>query len=215
MRIAEISPENRPRERLKREGIDVLSDAEILAVILQKGSREENVIDMSNRLISTYGMNKLSSCSLTELQQIKGIGEAKAMQILAAFELEKRVLKNLKIYMNNPEDVFSRLKWLQKEKQEKFIVIALDSQNKIIDQKEIFAGTLDNTTIHPREIFKFVVKNSAHSFIIVHNHPSGSAEPSMEDIKITEQIDKLSKTMDIRLKDHIIIGEDYWSWKLS
>jgi len=212
MKIAEISPENRPRERLKREGIQVLSDAEILAVILQKGTREENVIDMSNRLISTYGIDKLSSCSLQELQQIKGVGEAKAMQILAAFELQKRTRNNkTNKIIKCAKDVFEyckpKLSHLQKEH---FMILHLDTRNKIIKDETVSIGTLNSSLIHPREVFKSAIKESANSIILVHNHPSGDPEPSPEDKEVTEIISKAGELLNIKFLDHVIIGKDKW-----
>lgn len=211
MKIKEISPENRPRERLKREGIEVLSDAEILAIILQKGSREENVIDMSNRLISMYGLGKLSGCSLQELQQIKGIGEAKAMQILAAFELQKRT-KNIFLFkkkIRTSQDVIEQYAHKIKEKKkENCIVVFLDIHRNIIGDELVSIGTLDSSVIHPREVFKGAIKSSAHSIIFLHNHPSGDPTPSPEDMMIKNLIEKAGLTIGIELLDFIIIGSN-------
>ncbi len=212
MKIAEISPENRPRERLKREGIETLSDAELLAIILQKGNREENVIDMSNRLITTYSINKLSECSLQELQEIKGIGEAKAMQIQAIFELQKRTQTDrTKTKIKSAKDVYEYCKPKIGDKlKEYFIILLLDTKNKIIKDETISIGTLNSSIIHPREVFKSAIKESANSIIIVHNHPSGDPEPSQEDIKITNILFKAGELLSIKVLDHVIIGKNEW-----
>lgn len=213
MLIRDIPLSQRPRERLKELGIKTLSQAELLAIVLQKGTHKKNVIDMSNELLNKYSLNELNSLTLKELTSVKGIGEAKAMQIQACFELSKRINTNEKKYLNNPSDVYTRMRWMNSLKQEHFVVILLDTKNNVIKEETLFIGTLDSSVIHPREIFKLAVKWSAHSFIIVHNHPSGSIEPSSEDLQVTELIDKLSKQIGIPMKDHLIIGDGYWSWK--
>jgi DNA repair protein RadC len=214
MRIKDIPNQNRPRYRLIKYGIKALSDAELLAIILQKGTKGENVIDMSNRLLAKYSINKLFDLSLKELQTINGIGPAKAMQIKALFEFSKRTkIKNI-LYVNSAEDVFNiYYAKLKNEKQEKFIVIMLDTKNKIICDKLISVGILDSAIIHPREVFKPAIKNSASKIVIIHNHPSGDPKPSKEDLVITTKIKKAGELLSIELLDHVIIGESYWSWR--
>jgi len=217
MRIMDISENNRPRERLKKEGVRVLSDAELFAIILQKGSREENVIDMSNRLISKYGLEKLSDCSLTELQEIKGIGPAKACQILAMFELNnrydsaKKKIKKITSAKDVYDYIYEKLKNLKKEH---FLVLCLDSKNNIIKDSRISIGTLNESIVHPREVFKEAIRESANSIILVHNHPSGSCEPSSHDKEITKSLIESGKILKISVLDHVIVGRnEYYSFK--
>jgi DNA repair protein RadC len=213
MRIKDIPENNRPRERFVSKGADALSDAELLAIILQKGNKEENVIDMSNRLLSKYGIDKLSDLSLTELQQIKGIGPAKAMQIKALFEFNKRY--NISKTNGKPitcaKDVFEyaspKLSGLDKEH---FMVILLDSKNKVIKDEVVSVGTLNSSIIHPREVFKTAIRESANAIILVHNHPSGDPTPSEEDEEITNLLVKAGKLLSISVLDHVIIGRDKW-----
>lgn len=210
MRIKDIPQENRPRERFFREGANFLSDAELLAIILQKGTKEENVVDVSNRLIAKYGVDKLSSLSLVELQSINGIGPAKAMQIKACFELNKRVkVKGTGFCIKSAKDVYDyaypKLSGLDKEH---FMVILLDTKNRVIKDEIVSVGTLNSSLTHPREIFKFAVKESANSVVLVHNHPSGDCTPSDEDKQITEILSKAGEIMNIKVLDHIIIGGD-------
>jgi len=211
MRIKDIPKENRPRERLKLNGADVLSNSELLAIILQKGTRKENVIDMSNRLLSKYSIDKLSECSLTELKDIPGIGEAKAMQIKAIFEINKRVNSGVicERVVNSSEDIakyyIERMKGL---KREHLIAVFLDSKNKIIGDKVISIGTLNSSLVHPREVFKEAIKNSANAIILVHNHPSGDCGPSSEDIEITNRVKEAGEMVGIKLLDHVIVGKD-------
>ena len=217
MRIKDISLENRPRERMEKQGVKVLSDSELLAVILQKGTKEENVIDMSNRLISKYGVSKLSSCSLKELQEIKGIGKAKASQIVALFEFNKRhsLSKQNGKPIKSAKNVFDYCSpKLNRADKEHFMILHLDSKNRIIKDEIISIGILNASIIHPREVFKSAIKESANSIILVHNHPSGDSEPSMEDKEITERLMEAGELLDIKVLDHVIIGKDnYHSFK--
>jgi DNA repair protein RadC len=208
MKIKEIPLENRPRERMMRDGVGVLSDAELIAVVLQKGTRKENVIDVSNRLIAKFGLDKLASLSLVELQTIDGIGPAKAIQIKAMFEINKRVKYVNRFQIKCSEDVFQYCsgKLADKDK-EFFMIIMLDSKNKIIKDEIVSIGTLNSSLVHPREIFKSAIKESANSVILVHNHPSGDPTPSTEDEEITQRLIEAGELLNIKVLDHIIIGK--------
>jgi len=215
MKIKEMLEDSRPRERLVKFGVENLSDSEVLALILEKGTKQENVIEMSDRLISKYGLDKLSQCSLKELQEIKGIGFAKACQILALFEFNKRhnsAKQEIK-HIKSAKDVFNLFhEKLKDENQENFFILMLNNKNYVIGQELITKGSLDNSIAHPREIFKPAIKNSASKIILIHNHPSGDVFPSSEDIKLTEKFKQAGEMLGISLIDHIIIGnEKGWS----
>lgn len=216
MRIKDISLENRPRERMQREGAFVLSTSELLAVILQKGTRKENVIDMSNRLISKFGIEKLSKCSLTELKSISGIGDAKASQIMALFEFNKRfnLSKNEGVSIRSAKHVYDySFPKLADEDKENFMILHLDSKNKVIKDEIVSIGTLNSSLIHPREIFKSAIKESANSVIVVHNHPSGDPEPSSEDKLVTKKLIDAGELLGIKVLDHVIVGKNgYYSF---
>jgi len=213
LRIKEIALEQRPRERLKTKGLDGLNDSELLAIILQNGTNGENVIDLSHRLIASFGLEKLNSLSLPELMKIKGIKLGKASKLIAAFELSKRVNsgKICEKVVKNPSDIakyyMERLKDLKKEH---FIAVFLDSKNKIIKDEVISIGTLNSSLVHPREVFKEAIKNSANSIILVHNHPSGSAEPSDEDYRINKVLIETGNLVGIKVLDHLVIGDEKW-----
>jgi len=210
MKLKEISIENRPRERLISSGVNVLSDSELLAVLFQSGYKGENVIDMSNRLISEYSLEKLNSLSLYELMKIKGIGKAKACKILSAFELSKRVRAGriCEKRITCSEDIAKYyMEKMRDYKREHLIAVFLDTKNKIIGEKVISIGTVDSSLVHPREVFKEAIKCSASAIILVHNHPSGDCEASEEDIKITKRVNDAGKIFGIELLDHIIIGK--------
>ncbi|MCK4429179.1 MAG: DNA repair protein RadC [Candidatus Aenigmarchaeota archaeon] len=219
MRIKDISKENRPRERFLKYGASALSDAELLAIILQSGSSGENVIDMSNRLISKYGIDKLSGLNLKEFQEIKGIGPAKATQIKALFEFNKRynLSKKNSQPIKSAKDVFeySSQRLLVTDK-EQFMILLLDSKNRIIKDETVSIGTLNASIIHPREVFKSAIKESANTIILIHNHPSGDPTPSIEDEKITKILFEAGELLDIKVLDHVIIGDGkYHSFKES
>jgi len=216
MKIKDMNENSRPRERFIEKGANSLSDAELFAILLRTGIKGENVIEMSNRLIAEYGLGKLFDCSLKELQEIKGIGPGKAMQILVMNEILKRIslVKNPVVKVNSAKDVFDLFhERLKDEKQENFYILMLNTQNNIIGEQLISKGILDASIVHPREVFKFAIKNSASKIILIHNHPSGNSEPSREDIEITKLVSEAGELLNISLRDHLIIGKDkYWSW---
>ena len=216
MKIKEMNKDGRPRERLVKNGVESLSDAELLAIILRTGIKGENVIEMSNRIINEFGLEKLSQYSLKELQQIKGIGLGKACQLIVINELNKRInqIKNPVTKINSAKNVFDYFHdRLKNEKQENFYVLLLNNKNIIIREELISKGVLDSSIIHPREIFKPAIKNSAKKLILIHNHPSGNPSPSPEDLEITKQIIDAGEQIGIKVLDHVIIGkEEWWSW---
>ena len=219
MKIKDIPKDGRPRERFLKHGPETLSDAELFAIILRTGTLGENVVDMSNRLINEYKLDKLFECSLKELQKIKGIGPSKARQILAMSELGKRY-NQLKQSNNKNQkritcakDVFDLFhERLKDEKQENFIVLLLNTKNHIIGEEWISKGTLDAAIVEPRDVFKSAIKNSASKIILVHNHPSGDPNPSEEDIQIVDRLKDAGESLGISVIDSIIIGnENYWN----
>jgi DNA repair protein RadC len=217
MKILDFPKDGRPRERFLKFGPESLSDAELFAILLRTGTRGENVVDMSNRLIKEYTLEKLFECSLKELETIKGIGPAKAMQILTIAEIQKRInqSKHPIKRITCAEDVFDHFHdRLKDEKQEHFYILMLDTKNNLIGEQLITKGILDASIIHPREVFKPAIKNSAAKIILVHNHPSGDPNPSQEDLKITEKLMNVGEEIGINVLDSIITGRDEWrSWK--
>ena len=200
-----------------KKGASALSEAELFAILLRTGSKDENVIDMSNRLIAEYGLDKLFECSLKELQKIKGIGPAKAMQILTMNEILKRMgqAQNPVNKITCAEDVFKycslKLKGVNKEH---FMILHLNSKNRILKDEIVSIGTLTSAITHPREIFKSAIKESAYAVILVHNHPSGDPTPSEEDRVLTERFFEAGELLGIKVLDHVIVGGDgWWRWK--
>lgn len=214
-----MSKDSKPRERLLKFGIGSLTDAELFAILLRTGTKGENVVDMSNRLINEYGLKNILDCSLNELQKIKGIGVSKAMQILVINEIVKRInlSKSSIRFLSSAEKIFEFMHdKLKDEKQENFVAILLNNRNYLIKEELLTKGILDASVIDPREIFKSAIKNSASRIVLVHNHPSGNSEPSKDDLEITKRLIEVGNLMGIKILDHIIVGRDnYWSWKRS
>lgn len=216
MKIKDLPEQNRPRERFLKQGPEALSDAELFAILLRTGTIQENVIDMSNRLIAEYGLDKLFECSLKELEKIKGIGPSKAMQILAMAELGKRYKqsKNIIKHIKSAEDVFNHFhERLKDKKEEHFYILMLGKKNHVIGEEFISKGILDASIIHQREIFKPAIRNSCSKIILVHNHPSGDPTPSEEDLELTGKLIEAGRLLGIYVADHVIIvNGKFWSW---
>lgn len=212
LKICDIPKDERPREKLINNGVGALTDAELLALLLRTGSREESALDLSKKLLSSVnGLEGIFNASMISLMNVKGIKEAKASQIIAACELYSRVrkaiLKDFKIKSARDvaklfEDSFFR------DSQECVRLISLNTKNSVISTKEIFKGGLNSSIVHPREIFKEAISLSAASIILCHNHPSGDPTPSIEDINITRRIKSCGDILGIELLDHVILGRN-------
>ncbi|MEH7886787.1 DNA repair protein RadC [Bacillus sp. JJ1609] len=207
-------PQNeRPRERFVQNGPQSLSNHELLALLLGTGSREESVLQLANRMLSQFeGLRLLKDATLEELTQIKGIGQAKAINVLAAVEIGRRIANHTldeRYVIRSPEDgakyLMNDMRFLT---QEHFVCLYLNTKNQVIHRQTIFIGSLNASIVHPREVFKEAVRRSAASVICVHNHPSGDPTPSREDIEVTKRLTESGKIVGIELLDHLIIGEN-------
>ncbi len=215
--IRDWREDDRPRERCIKHGASSLSDAELLAILISTGSKGFSALDASRLLLERYdSLSGLAACDISQFTQLKGLGPAKAVTLMAAFEIGKRIasgtLDELKA-IKGPESVakyyIPRLAGLKKEI---FRTLLLDSSNKIFRDVVISEGSLNASIVHPREVFKIAVTESAASIILLHNHPSGNPEPSREDIEVTKQLVKAGELMDIKVFDHIIIaGKEFTS----
>jgi DNA repair protein RadC len=209
--IHDMPEDERPRERLIKYGPDALSSAELLAIILRTGSRKENVVNMSSRILSEYNIKQLSQANVAKLTQIHGIGTAKASQIAAVFELARKLegfTDEPKRKIKSPADVYSLLyPKMREQKREKLVALLLDTKNQIIREETISIGSLNANIVHPREVFKAALMESSASVILSHNHPSGDPTPSREDIAVTEKLVEGGKMLGIEVLDHVIIGD--------
>ncbi len=210
--IRDYPEDQRPRERLIQDGPKSLSNHELLAIMLRTGSKEESVVQLANKLLTTFeGLRLLKDASVEEMTNIKGIGTAKAVQILAAVELGRRIHRlqyEDRYVIRSPEDaanyVMEDMRFLS---QEHFVCLYLNTKNQVLHQQTIFIGSLNASIVHPREVFKEAFRRSAASFICIHNHPSGDPSPSREDIEVTKRLNECGKLIGIELLDHLIIGD--------
>jgi len=218
--IKNMPVSERPREKMLTHGCQSLSNAELLAIILSTGTRERTAIDLARGILnmSSEGLRTLTDCTIEELMQIRGVGLAKASQVIAAVELGKRIalttnVDNYKI--QGPEDVgnllMEEMRYLNKEM---FNIILLNTKNNVISIENISVGSLNASIVHPREVFNIAIRRSSSAIILAHNHPSGDPKPSTEDINITKRLIEAGSIIGINVLDHIIIGDGvYFSMK--
>ena len=216
--VKDIPVLDRPRERLLKYGAINLSNEELLSIVLKNGTKNESVMSLSyNILKSINNISDLKDITINKLTKINGIGEVKAITLLASIELGRRVYKennSIKVLLNDSSLVYDYLKEdLINKKQEYFVALYLDNKKYLIEKKILFIGTINYSTVHPREIFKYAYLYSSSSIILVHNHPSGDTLPSKEDITLTNNLKEIGKLNGIPILDHIIIGNNnYYSF---
>jgi len=207
--LHDLPEEERPRERLVKFGEQALSAQELLQLILGRGIAGESVAVTAQKLLSEFGsLQRLAEASIEELSSIKGIGLAKAAQIKAACEIGRRITTQAPSYkskeLTDPEKVFKLMRSKIKDySKEHFYMIALNTRNWSVS--EVSIGTLDSSLVHPREVFSEAIKSKAASVIFVHNHPSGSTDPSQEDLELTKRLVEAGKLLGIEVIDHIIV----------
>lgn len=209
--IKDIPSYDRPRERLLKYGAEVLSNAELIAIIIRTGNKNESAIALSNKIMNIGDLNFLSECTVEELLKIKGIGSAKAAQIKAAVELSRR-LKSFRsgynISIRSPKDAADIvMEDMRHLKCEHLKVMFLNTKNVLMNIRDLSIGSLNSSIVHPREIYTEAIKKSSSSIIVLHNHPSGDPTPSDEDINITRRLFEVGKLVGIDMLDHIIIGD--------
>lgn len=219
VRIKDIQLSDRPRERLINQGANILSDEELLAIILKTGNKDNSAKELASILIKEVdGIKNLKTINYERLRKIKGIGPAKACDIIASIELGKRISKTIdylnNVKLNSTNIVYEYYKpLLCDKKQEHFYCIYLDNSKKIIKDKLLFIGTINYSVVHPREVFKEAYILSASSILCVHNHPTGNVIPSKQDIELTNNLIKVGNLLGIKVIDHVIIGKDnYYSF---
>jgi len=218
MMLKDVPIEDRPRERLIKYGVSSLSNKELLSIILKSGTKNKSVYDLSLEILTRLNsIDNLKEFELNSLLVIKGIGTAKACEVLASIELGKRIylLDNNKTSekITSSKSVYLSMKYyLKDKKQECFYCIYLNNKNQILERKLLFMGTVNKSVVHPREVFKYAYLSSASGIICVHNHPSNDVKPSLEDIELTKALIEIGKIQAIPIIDHVIVGNDcYYS----
>lgn len=223
LKIKDMPSSERPYEKLEQYGSEMLSNAELLAIIIKTGTRDETSVTLAQRLLSITdndnGIAVLHDLSLEELKATKGIGRVKALQIKAVIELSKRMssalIMNNRIAIKSPDEVsrlvMEEMRYLRKEV---FKIILLNTKNHIIKQVNVSVGSLNSSIVHPREVFSEAVKTGCSGLLLVHNHPSGDPEPSREDLETTQRLVNAGNILGIKVLDHVIIGDGrYMSFK--
>ena len=204
--------DDRPREKLILRGVHNLTDAELIAILLRTGTKGKSVLSVAQELINkNKNLAVLATLSFSNLLKTDGIGKDKAATLIAAFEINRRIESQSKWFsdkkITSPKDIADIfIPLLRDEVKEKFILVCLNSANKIIKHEVISVGNLNSSVVHPREIFKAAIENNSASVILIHNHPSGNPEPSNEDIAITKKIVEAGRILDIPVFDHLIIA---------
>lgn len=212
LKIMDLPKNERPRERMLRYGAEVLSNAELLAIILRTGSKKDNIVNLCNKIIKDCGgLNGLLSMNYEEFTALHGIGMAKAAQLMALSEISKRFKSyrdGTTYKITNPKDAADYvIEDMRNLKVEHLRVIMLNTKNVVISIQDISIGSLNASIVHPREVFCEAIKKRSASIIVCHNHPSGDPAPSTEDINITKRLKECGTIVGIELLDHIIIGD--------
>lgn len=210
--LRDIPHDERPRERMMHYGASALSHAELLAILLRTGTRQESAVHIAQRLLKEAGgIRQLVDLSIEELTQIKGIGTAKAAQLKAGIELGRRLAASRHVepvIIRNPHDaaelLSEQMRYLQKEH---FVCLFLNTKNHVIAQETLSMGSLNASIVHPREVFRAAIKCSSASLVCAHNHPSGDPTPSPEDISLTSRLVEAGQIVGIDVLDHLIIGD--------
>jgi DNA repair protein RadC len=201
----------RPRERLYWNGPEALADAELLAIQLGSGTRGKSAIEVAREVLAAYGsLAGLAALEAVELARHAGLGPAKAARLVATFELTRRLrarTPGARVVLSGPADVYAAFAPLMENlTREVFRIALLDAKNGLLRDRVISEGTLSASLVHPREVFKLAILESAASVVLIHNHPSGDPTPSREDIRLTRQLVECARLLDLRIHDHLVIG---------
>lgn len=211
-KIKDLSKSERPREKLQAKGAEAMSDVELLAILLGSGTRNHDVLTVAGRILKALdGQNE--KLRLEALQKIDGVGPAKATLIAAALEFSRRRIRPEGVRISFPPDVLPLIRHFADRKQEHFICVSLNGANEVITCRVVSVGLVNESQVHPREVFADPITDRASAIIVAHNHPSGSLEPSREDMEITRQLKTAGEILGIRLLDHIVFNKrGYYSF---
>lgn len=209
IRVKDMPEDMRPREKLVRYGPDVLSDSELLAVVLNTGVRGQGVLEMAGRILRDYGSRGIASeRDVQRLRELLGIPAVKACQIIACFELGRRFFNGSAAgeAIKGPADAYRYVSEMGRLKKEEFKALYLDVRHRVLHEEVVSVGSLTGSLVHPREVFRPAVHYGAAAVLVAHNHPSGDTAPSQEDIAITRQLSDAGRLLGVELLDHLIVG---------
>ena len=211
-KIKDLPMHDRPREKLLKRGASVLSDQELLAIVLSKGSKKTDVLSLSKKIVKIIDEKGLSFTA-HDLMEIDSIGNAKATTIAAAFEFVRRRIKPEGLKIKFPADVLPLIQHYADRKQEHFLCISINGANEVMNVRVVSIGLVNKSQVHPREVFADVISERASAVIVAHNHPQGELKPSVEDIMVTKKLKKAALTLGLSLLDHIIFNtKGYFSF---
>lgn len=212
-RLRDLPEDERPRERMKRLGAEALSNAELLAILLRTGSRKESALHLAQRVLhESGGLRRFAERQWDEWTHISGIGPVKAVELQASLELGRRVSRSRlpeAVVIGRPQDAADLLmEELRHLREEHFVVLFLNTKNRVIGRQTLSIGSLNASVVHPREVFRAAIRRSSASILCAHNHPSGDPAPSPEDIQLTRRLAEAGQLVGIELLDHIVIGDN-------
>jgi DNA repair protein RadC len=212
-RLRDLPEDERPRERMVRLGAEALSHAELLAILLRTGSRRESAIHLAQRILQDCGgLRRFAERSWDELTHIPGVGPVKALELQASLELGRRVARSRlpeAAAVTRPQDAADLLmEELRHLREEHFVVLFLNTKNRVIGRQTLSIGSLNASVVHPREVFRAAIRRSSASILCAHNHPSGDPTPSPEDLQLTRRLAEAGELVGIELLDHIVIGDN-------
>lgn len=211
-KIADMPLLERPREKLQEKGAGFLSDLELMAILVGKGTKNLDVLAVADRILQVLDSSN-EHFELETLQQIEGVGLAKATLIAAALEFARRRIRPEGLRINSPTDILPIILHLADRKQEHFICVSLNGANEVITSRVVSVGLVNKTQVHPREVFADPITDRAAAIIVAHNHPSGDLKPSQEDVEITKRLRVSGETLGVKLLDHIIFSHrGYYSF---
>lgn len=210
VKIADMPADDRPREKMLRHGPENLTNAELLAILMRTGSAGRSAVDMANELLCrSGGLRGLFGCPLDELTRVRGIGKAKALEIISCAQLGRRYASEeyIRQPMTDPETVYGYVKpEMSVLPEERFYVLLLDNRNQLIGRREVSRGTADASMAAPRDVFRQAIREGAVSVILVHNHPSGDPSPSADDRAVTRRLVEAGVLLGIKVLDHVVVG---------
>jgi len=211
--IKDLPAHNRPREKLKERGASALTDEELVAAILGRGVEGQSLVTISKSVANLIRKHK-EDLSVEHLTTVRGVGLAKAAQILSAFELARRYLLKETVKITGAQDVLPLLADIASKQQEHFVCISVNGAHEVIEKRIVTIGLVDRSQVHPREVYADVISDRAAAVIFAHNHPSGDLKPSNSDLKIHEQLTEAGKILGIRIIDHLIVTrKGYYSFQ--